>query len=114
MPKPERKEVKKRSQAKMQEERRVEEEKGAREQERAKREVEGEGGSQEKKRKVAEQAPPCYWDWLPAELKEEVQKKALYALIEERLDKGFRAIHGEMAELPRCRLHGTVSRCFKL
>ena len=111
VPKPERKEVKKRSQAKMQEERPVEEEKGAREQERAKREVEG-GGSQEKKRKVVEQAPLSYWNWLPPELKEDIEKKALYALIQERLDKGFRAIHGEMAELPRCRLHGTVSRGF--
>ena len=97
----------------MQEERRVEEER-AREEERVKREVEGQGGSQEKKRKVVEDAPPSYWDWLPPELKEEVEKKALYALIQERLDKGFREIHGEMAELPRCRLHGTVSRCFKL
>ena len=96
----------------MQEERPVEEEKGAIEQERAKREVEGEGGSQEKKRKVVEQAPLSYWNWLPPELKEDIEKKALYALIQERLDKGFRAIHGEMAELPRCRLHGTVSRGF--
>ena len=106
--KPERKEVKKSRQEMMQEK------KGAREEERAKREVEGEGGSQEKKRKVVENAPPSYWDWLPPELKEDVQKKALYALIQERLDKGFRQIHDEMAELPRCRLHGTVSRCFKL
>ena len=97
---------------KMQEERPLEKE--AREEERAKRDVEGEGGSQEKKRKVAEPAPSSYWDWLPPELKEEVEKKALYGLIQERLDKGFRAIHDEMAELPRCRLHGTVSRCFKL
>ena len=79
--------------------------------ERVKREVEGEGGSQEKKRKVVENAPPSYWNWLPPELKEDIEKKALYALIQERLDKGFRAIHNEMAELPRCRLHGTVSRC---
>ena len=115
MPKPERKEVKKRSQAKMQKERPVEEEKGARD-ERTKRDLEegGGGGSQEKKPKVREQAPSSYWDWLPPELKEEVEKKALYGLIQERLDKGFRAIHEEMAELPRCRLHGTVSRCFKL
>ena len=98
----------------MEEERRVEEEKAARQDERAKREVEGEGGSQEKKRKVVEQAPPSYWDWLPLELQMDVEKKALYALIQERLDKGFREIHNEMAELPRCRLHGTVSRCFKL
>ena len=99
----------------MADERRVEEEKAARE-ESAKRDLEGEGegGSQEKKAKVMEQVPPSYWDWLPAELKEEVEKKALYALIQERLDKGFRAIHNEMAELPRCRLHGTVSRCFKV
>ena len=96
----------------MQEERPVEEEKAARE-ERAKRDLEeGEGGSQEKKSKVAEQVPSSYWDWLPPELKQDVEKKALYALIQERLDKGFRAIHEEMAELPRCRLHGTVSRCF--
>ena len=108
-----RKEVKKpRKEVKMQEERPLE--KKAREEERAKRDVEGEGGSQEKKRKVAEQAPPNYWDWLPPELKEDVEKKALYALIQERLDKGFREIHNEMAELPRCRLHGTVSRCFKV
>ena len=100
----------KRSEEKMQEERPVEEEKAAREEERVKREVEeGQGGSQEKKRKVAEQAPPSYLDWLPPELKQDVEKKALYALIQERLDKGFRQIHGEMAELPRCRLHGTVS-----
>ena len=93
----------------MQEERRVEEEKEARE-ERTKREMEeGQGGSQEKKRKVLEQAPPSYWDWLPPELQMDVEKKALYALIQERLDKGFRQIHSEMAELPRCRLHGTVS-----
>ena len=98
----------------MEEERRLE--KDAREDERVKRELEegGEGGSQEKKSKVLEQAPPSYWDWLPPELQEEVEKKALYGLIQERLDKGFREIHGEMAELPRCRLHGTVSRCFKL
>ena len=83
------------------------------EEERVKRELEegGEGGSQEKKSKVADQAPPSYWNWLPPELKEDIEKKALYALIQERLDKGFRAIHEEMAELPRCRLHGTVSRC---
>ena len=100
----------------MADERRVEEEKAAREEESAKRDLEGEGegGSQEKKRKVVEDAPPSYWDWLPLELKEEVEKKALYALIQERLDKGFREIHDEMAELPRCRLHGTVSRCFKV
>ena len=90
----------------------MQEEKGAREQERAKREVEGEGGSQEKKRKVLEDAPPSYWNWLSPELQEDIEKKALYALIQERLDKGFRQIHDEMAELPRCRLHGTVSRCF--
>ena len=115
MPKPKRKEVKKRSQAKMQKERPVEEEKGVRD-ERTKRDLEegGGGGSQQKKPKVREQAPSSYWDWLPPELKEEVEKKALYGLIQERLDKGFRAIHEEMAELPRCRLHGTVSRCFKL
>ena len=97
----------------MQEERPLEKE--ARE-ERAKRDLEegGEGGSQEKKVKVAEQEHPSYWDLLPPELKEEVEKKALYALIQERLDKGFRQIHNEMAELPRCRLHGTVSRCFKV
>ena len=83
--------------------------------ERAKRDLEeGQGGSQEKKSKVADQVPPSYWDWLPPELKEDVEKKALYGLIQERLDKGFKAIHEEMAELPRCRLHGTVSRCFKL
>ena len=94
----------------MEEERRVEEEKAAREDERAKREVEErQGGSQEKKQKVMEQAPSSYWDWLPPELKEDVEKKALYALIQERLGKGFREIHGEMAELLRCRLHGTVS-----
>ena len=99
----------------MEEERRVEEEKAARQDERAKREMEeGEGGSQEKKQKVLEQAPSSYWDWLPPELKEDVEKKALYGLIQERLDKGFREIHNEMAKLPRCRLHGTVSRCFKL
>ena len=99
----------------MQKERPVEEEKGVRD-ERTKRDLEegGGGGSQEKKPKVREQAPSSYWDWLPPELKEEVEKKALYGLIQERLDKGFRAIHEEMAELPRCRLHGTVSRCFKL
>ena len=75
-------EVKKRKE-KMQEERRLEE-KGAREEERVKREVEEEqGGSQEKKRKVVEQAPPSYWDWLPPELKEDVEKKALYGLIQE-------------------------------
>ena len=96
---------KQRSQAKMEEER---------QDERAKREVEGEGGSQEKKRKVAEQAPPSYWNWLPPELKEDIEKKALYGLIQERLDKGFREIHNEMAELPRCRLQCTVSRCFKV
>ena len=79
-----------------------------------KKEGEEGGGSQEKKRKVADQAPSSYWDWLPPELKQEVEKKALYALIQERLDKGFRAIHDEMAELPRCRLHGTVTRGFKL
>ena len=73
---------------KMQEERRLE--KGAREEERTKREVEEEGGgSQEKKRKVLEQAPSSYWDWLPPELKGDIEKKALYALIQERLDKGF-------------------------
>ena len=73
-----------------------------------KREVneEGGGGSQEKKRKVVEEAPPSYWDWLPPEVKEDIEKKALYALIQ---DKGYRQIHDEMAELPRCRLHGTVS-----
>ena len=105
MPKRERKkpEAEKRSEAKMQEER---------QDERAKRDVEGEEGSQEKKRKVVEDAPPSYWNWLPPELKEDIEKKALYALIQERLDKGFRQIHDEMAELPRCRLHGTVSRCF--
>ena len=92
----------------------MQEEKGAREEERVKRDLEeGQGGSQEKKSKVADQAPPSYWDWLPPELKEDVEKKALYSLIQERLDKGFRAIHNEMAELPRCRLHGTVSRGFK-
>ena len=90
----------------------MQEEKAAREDERVKREMEEGGGSQEKKRKVADQAPSSYWDWLPPELKEEVEKKALYGLIQERLDKGFREIHNEMAELPRCRLHGTVSRCF--
>ena len=105
---------KKRSQEKKSRREKMQEEKAAREEERAKREVEGEGGSQEKKRKVSEQAPPSYWDWLPPELKEDVEKKALYGLIQERLDKGFRQIHNEMAELPRCRLHGTVSRCFKL
>ena len=108
------KETQKRKEVKMASEAKLQEEKGERQEERAKREVEGEGGSQEKKRKVADQAPPSYWDWLPPELKEDVEKKALYALIQERLDKGFRAIHGEMAELPRCRLHGTVSRCFKV
>ena len=78
--------------------------------ERKKREVkEEQGGSQEKERKVVKQALPSYWDWLPPELKEDVEKKALYALIQERLDKGFRKIHNEMAELPRCRLHGAVS-----
>ena len=93
----------------------MQEEKAAREEERAKRDLEeGQGGSQEKKPKVAEQAPSSYWDWLPPEIQQEVEKKALYGLIQERLDKGFRAIHGEMAELLRCRLHGTVSRCFKL
>ena len=92
----------------MEEERRLEKE--AREDERTKREVEEEqGGSKEKKRKVLEQAPPSYWDWLPPEIQQDVEKKALYALIQERLDKGFRQIHDEMAELPRCRLHGTVS-----
>ena len=107
MPKPERKEVKKSRQEKMQEE------KAAREQERTKRDMEeGQGGSQEKKVKVTDQAPSSYWDWLPPELQVDVEKKALYALIQERLDKGFRQIHDEMAELPRCRLHGTVSRCF--
>ena len=103
---------KKRSQEKKSRREKMQEEKGAREQERAKREVEGEGGSQEKKRKVLEDAPPSYWNWLPPELQEDIEKKALYALIQERLDKGFRQIHDEMAELPRCRLHGTVSRCF--
>ena len=94
----------------MQEERPVEEEKGAREDERVKRELEeGEGGSQEKKQKVLEQALSSYWDWLPPELQMDVEKKALYALIQDRLNKGFREIHNEMAELPRCRLHGTVS-----
>ena len=102
-----RKEVKKRSQEKMQEE------KAAREPERTKRDMEeGQGGSQEKKVKVTDQAPSSYWDWLPPELQVDVEKKALYALIQERLDKGYREIHNEMAELPRCRLHGTVSRCF--
>ena len=113
MRKPERKEEKNSRQVKMEEERPLE--KGAREeeQEKTKREMEeGQGGSQEKKPKVAEQAPSSYWDWLPPELKQDVEKKALYALIQERLDKGFRQIHDEMAELPRCRLHGTVSRCF--
>ena len=52
---------------------------------------------------------PNYWDWLPPELQMDIEKKALYALIQERLDKGFRDIHNELAELPRCRLHGTVS-----
>ena len=53
------------------------------------REVEEEqGGSQEKKRKVVEQAPQLL-DWLPPELKEDVQKKALYALLQERPDKDF-------------------------
>ena len=110
--KPEEKpEDKKRSEAKMEEERRVEEEKGAKEEpERTKRDLEeGGGGSQEKKLKVAEQAPSSYWDWLPPEIQQEVEKKALFGLIQERLDKGFRQIHDEMAELPRCRLHGTVS-----
>ena len=94
----------------MKDERQVEEEKGAREEERVKRELEeGEGGSQEKKQKVLQEALSSYWDWLPPELQEDVEKKALYALIQERLDKGFRQIHDEMAELPRCRLHGTVS-----
>ena len=65
--------------------------------------------SQEKKRKMLQEAPPNYWDWLPPELQMDIEKKALYALIQERLDKGFRDIHNEMAELPRCRLHGTVS-----
>ena len=98
----------------MEKERPVEEEKAARE-ERAKRDLEeGEGGSQEKKSKVAEQAPSSYWNWLPLELQMDIEKKALYALIQDRLNKGFRAIDEEMAELPRCRLHGTVSRCFKL
>ena len=95
----------------MQEERRLEE-KGAREEEeeRKKREVDAEGGgSQEKKRKVLEEAPPSYLDWLPPEIQLDIEKKALYALIEERLNKGFRQIHEEMAELPRCHLHGTVS-----
>ena len=94
----------------MQEERRLEK-KGAREeQERTKREVEeGGGGSQEKKRKLLQEAPPIYWVWLPPELQMDIEKKALYALIQERLDKGFKEIHNEMAELPRCRLHGTVS-----
>ena len=77
--------------------------------ERTKREVEEEGGSQDKKRKVLEQAPPNYWDWLPPELKEDIEKKAFCALIQECLDKGFQQIHDEMAELPRCHLHGTVS-----
>ena len=97
----------------MQEERRLEKEAREEEQERTKREVEeGEGGSQEKKQKVMQEAPPSYWDWLPLELKEDIEKKSLYALIKERLDKGFREIHNEMAELPRCRLHGTVGRFF--
>ena len=97
-----RSEEKKSRQEKMEEERPVEEEKAAREeQERAKRDLEeGQGGSQEKKLKVREQAPSSYWDWLPPELQVDVKKKALYALIQERLDKGFRAIHDEMAELP--------------
>ena len=83
----------------MQEERPVEEEKGAREDERVKRELEeGEGGSQEKKQKVLEQALSSYWDWLPPELQMDVEKKALYALIQDRLNKGFREIHNEMAE----------------
>ena len=100
--------------SKMQEERRLEKEAREEEQERTKREVEeGEGGSQEKKQKVMQEAPPSYWDWLPLELKEDIEKKSLYALIKERLDKGFREIHNEMAELPRCRLHGTVSRFFQ-
>ena len=47
-----------------------------------KREVEEEGRSQEKKRKVVEEAPPSYWDWLPPKLKEDIEKKAFYALIQ--------------------------------
>ena len=100
---------KKRSKAKKSRKEKMQEEKDARD-ERVKRDLEeGQGGSQEKKLKVVEDAPPSYWDWLPPELKVEVEKKALYGLIQERLDKGFREIHNEMAELPRCRLHGTVS-----
>ena len=46
--------------------------------ERKKREVkEEQGGSQEKERKVVKQALPSYWDWLPPELKGDVEKKAL-------------------------------------
>ena len=102
-------EDKKRSEEKMQKERPVEE-KGAREEEEKEPKEKWKRDKEAvKKRKVAEQAPPSYWDWLPPELQEDVEKKALYALIQERLDKGFRAIDGEMAELPRCRLHGTVS-----
>ena len=95
---------------KIQQERRLEKRGAREEEERTKREVEeGGGGSQEKKRKMLQEAPPNYWDWLPPELQMDIEKKALYALIQERLDKGFRDIHNEMAELPRCCLHGIVS-----
>ena len=65
-----------------------------------------------KEKKSHGASAPNYWDWLPPELQMDIEKKALYALIQERLDKGFRQIHDEMAELPRCRLYGTVSRYF--
>ena len=68
-----------------------------------------EEGVKKRKGKFWRKLTPSYWDWLPSEIQLDIEKKALYALIEERLDKGFRDIHKEMEELPRCRLHGTVS-----
>ena len=96
--------------SKMEEEKRLER-KGAREEERKKREMEEEGEvkSQQKKRKVSEETPPSYWDWLPPELQAHIEKKALQGLIQDRLDRGFKQIYEEMATLPRCCLHGTVS-----
>ena len=49
-----------------------------------------------------------YWDWLPPELQLHIRDLAVYATAQERLDKGWKEVHQELDELPKCRLYGTV------
>ena len=55
------------------------------------------------------------WDWLSPEVHQHIFNMAGYATANERLDKGWRKVHAEMEELPRCRVYGTVINfaCFE-